>query len=192
VLKNDDDEDWDVLTVTGVSGTPNGQVTFEADRVNYVPNPGFTGSDVFYYTVEDGEGGSAVVTVTVQVLPTGTGSRVFADANADGIQDPGERGVPHVLVHVLDSLGNVVASVETDDNGYYFLPPDLLAGNYRLQFVLPYGLETALFSPPDEDSDVDVDGFTEFFIFDPQQGWPDIDAGVVVDPSDPSLEYLFG
>ena len=40
-----------------------------ADRIQYQPNPDFFGTDVFTYTLTDGNGGSATGTVTVTVAP---------------------------------------------------------------------------------------------------------------------------
>lgn len=197
VLGNDSDPDYDDLTITGVTTPTNGTASFTADRVTYTPNPGFLGDDTFTYTVSDGNGGMVSAAVTVHVLPQWAGNRVFADTNGNGVQDPGEAGIPLVVVNVYDNAGYVIASVLTDDNGYYTLPPDLPAGYYRLGFILPPGMEPFPFTAQDvggndaTDSDVDATGFSGWFTFDPAQGWPDIDAGVVVDPNDPAVAWLF-
>lgn len=47
------------------------------------------------------------------------GDYVWIDNNANGIQDPGEPGVPNIEVILYDSLLNVIGSKYTDDNGYY-------------------------------------------------------------------------
>ena len=130
------------------------------------------------------------------MLPAGTGTRVFADTNGDGVQDANEVGIPLVRVEVLDSGGNVVGIAFTDDNGYYQLPP-LDAGDYRLRFVPPSGLASLPFSPPNQgtddgiDSDADAAGETATFTYSPSQGWPDFDAGIILDPTDPAFAYLF-
>ena len=197
VLQNDYDTDYDDLTVVAVSSPAHGIATYAADAVTYTPYPGFIGDDSFTYTAGDGFGGTSTATVIVRVLPQWGGSRVFADANGDGVQGVSERGIPLVLVNVYNSTGAVVASVLTDDNGYYVLPPDLLAGNYRLEFVLPPGMEQVPFTGRDlggddaRDSDVDAAGSSGWFTFNPAQGWSDIDAGVFVDPNDPAYGYLF-
>ena len=68
VLANDRDPDGDALTVSAVGQPAHGSATIEADGgISYVPNANFHGSDSFTYTIDDGNGGSAVGTVTVTV-----------------------------------------------------------------------------------------------------------------------------
>jgi hypothetical protein len=66
------------------------------------------------------------------------GDRVWEDLNGNGIQDPGEPGVPEVTVRLLDCAGNVIATTSTDENGYYQFT-DLTPGNYNIQVVAPGG-----------------------------------------------------
>ena len=48
------------------------------------------------------------------------GDRVWADTNANGIQDPGEPGIPGVTVKIDDQFGNIGFDEKvTDDNGNY-------------------------------------------------------------------------
>ncbi len=49
------------------------------------------------------------------------GDRVFADANNDGVRQPGEGGVEGVTVRLYDNSGTVVATTITDANGNYLL-----------------------------------------------------------------------
>ncbi|MEZ6116392.1 MAG: Ig-like domain-containing protein [Pirellulaceae bacterium] len=70
VLGNDSDPDGDDLTISaktdGVHGTV--AITSDAKFVTYTPNnPEYTGSDVFTYTISDGNGGSATVSVYVSL-----------------------------------------------------------------------------------------------------------------------------
>jgi len=67
VLANDSDVDGDTLTVASVIQPANGVVTNNGTDVTYTPNSGFTGTDVFTYTVSDGNGGADTATVTVTV-----------------------------------------------------------------------------------------------------------------------------
>ena len=69
VLSNDSDPDGDSFSITAVSSAANGTRMFEAGSANvvYTPNPGFTGSDAFTYTISDGLFSTiATVAVTVQ------------------------------------------------------------------------------------------------------------------------------
>ena len=61
-----------LLGVAGVTDPPSGAVAANADgTVTYTPDPGFTGTDTFSYTVTDGNGGTAIATVHVTVNPGG-------------------------------------------------------------------------------------------------------------------------
>lgn len=72
VLGNDSDPDDDPLAVVAVGQPGNGSAALGGDgRITYTSLPGFTGTDTFSYTVEDGRGGSAVGQVTVLVNPAG-------------------------------------------------------------------------------------------------------------------------
>lgn len=53
LLANDRDEDGDPVAVSSVTQPANGSVTLQDNRAIYTPNPGFSGRDVFYYTVSD-------------------------------------------------------------------------------------------------------------------------------------------
>ncbi|MEM7734770.1 MAG: Ig-like domain-containing protein, partial [Deinococcota bacterium] len=63
------DLDGDALTFTVASQPANGTLTGTAPNLTYTPNTGFTGTDSFTYTVNDGEDTSNVATVTITVNP---------------------------------------------------------------------------------------------------------------------------
>ena len=67
VLANDTDADGDSLTIDSVTDPANGSVVNNGSDVTYTPDPGFSGSDTFDYTVSDGNGGTDTATVTVTV-----------------------------------------------------------------------------------------------------------------------------
>ncbi|HIF9086901.1 TPA: Ig-like domain-containing protein, partial [Photobacterium damselae] len=65
------DADGDNLTFKPGTNPENGSVTINADGSwEYVPNPDFNGEDSFTVVVDDGNGGSDTITVTVNVTPT--------------------------------------------------------------------------------------------------------------------------
>jgi hypothetical protein len=70
VLANDSDTDGDVLTVASVTDPANGTTANKGSGiVTYTPDPGFSGTDSFNYTLSDGNGNSAMGTVVVTVEP---------------------------------------------------------------------------------------------------------------------------
>ena len=67
VLFNDIDPDNDNLQITGVTNPLHGSVTYNADFVFYTPNPDYTGSDQFSYSISDNNGGTDSATVYITV-----------------------------------------------------------------------------------------------------------------------------
>ncbi len=69
VLENDVDADGDPLSVAAITiPPPNGTAAINPDNtVTYTPNPGFSGSDRFYYKATDGMDLSNTTRVTVSV-----------------------------------------------------------------------------------------------------------------------------
>ncbi|MCL4874213.1 tandem-95 repeat protein [bacterium] len=69
VLENDVDADGDPLSVAAITiPPPNGTATINPDNtVTFTPNPGFSGSDRFYYKATDGIDLSNTTRVTVSV-----------------------------------------------------------------------------------------------------------------------------
>ncbi|WP_210607808.1 tandem-95 repeat protein [Priestia flexa] len=64
------DVDGDPLTYTLQTQATNGIAVVNANGTfTYTPNPNFNGTDVFTILVSDGQGGTAVSTVTINVLP---------------------------------------------------------------------------------------------------------------------------
>ncbi|MBI2909406.1 MAG: tandem-95 repeat protein [Chloroflexi bacterium] len=67
VLVNDTDPDGNALTVISAGPAANGTVLNSRTSVTYTPNPAFSGTDSFLYTVTDGRGGTSTTAVTVAV-----------------------------------------------------------------------------------------------------------------------------
>ncbi len=121
--------------------------------------------------------------VVAEVPLSRIGDFVFLDDNEDGIQDTGEGGLAGVTVNLLADVdgdgviedGEVVATTTTDANGEYQF--DVIAGDYKVQFVQPPGFEV---SPRNQgmDDTVDSDGLISDLISVPQgQENPTIDQG---------------
>ena len=116
VLTNDSDPNDDPLTVTDINRDPeNGTVTFTPDgTVVYLPNPGFTGTDTFEYTISDGNGGTDVAVVTVKV------DEETPVAVADSaVTKPAEPVRVAVLANDSDPMGDplTVKEVTEPENG---------------------------------------------------------------------------
>jgi predicted outer membrane repeat protein len=68
VLANDNDSDGDQLSVELANRPTNGSLTLKPNgSFSYLPNRDFVGTDSFRYTISDGLGVSAAVTVTIVV-----------------------------------------------------------------------------------------------------------------------------
>ena len=68
VLKNDSDPNQDPMTIVGTSTPAHGRVVIGTDgRPIYTPDPDFSGTDSFEYTISDGHGGTATAKVTITV-----------------------------------------------------------------------------------------------------------------------------
>ncbi|MFO1531861.1 MAG: SdrD B-like domain-containing protein, partial [Kiritimatiellia bacterium] len=68
------------------------------------------------------------------------GDFVWNDGNGNGLQDPGETGVPGLTVRLYDGASNLLATTTTDSSGKYKFT-GLLAGNYQVGFTLPTGYQ---------------------------------------------------
>ncbi|WP_224489149.1 Ig-like domain-containing protein [Robertkochia flava] len=79
MLANDYDPDGDVLTVINLTQPGNGTLVSDGNgNFIYTPAPGFSGSDVFTYTISDGNGGTDSAYVTIVVTPPDVVIRDYA------------------------------------------------------------------------------------------------------------------
>jgi uncharacterized repeat protein (TIGR01451 family) len=92
-------------------------------------------------------------TVTGQIVTGQIRGRAFLDANANGVQETGDGGVPSVAVDLLDGGGNVIASTTTAPDGTYSFPV-ANPGVYAVRFARPTG---DLFSPAGQGGDPTLD-----------------------------------
>ncbi|MEM7545403.1 MAG: tandem-95 repeat protein [Pseudomonadota bacterium] len=125
VVANDSDADGDIVTLAGVAAQPaNGTAVAEADgTVTYTPNPDFNGTDSFDVSVSDGQGGTAISTVTVTV--TGVNDDPIAvDDSATTVLETA--AVIDVLANDIDVDGDtLIVAVTTDGaNGSVTVNPD--------------------------------------------------------------------
>jgi len=88
--------------------------------------PGETVSDVDFGYIPDDSAEGAI------------GDRVWADANGDGIQDPGEAGIGGVVLRLVDASGAQVGGlVTTNANGDYLFPDVPFGNDYVVSIVQP-------------------------------------------------------
>jgi len=70
VLANDEDPNFDPLTILDVPTALHGVVTVNDDNsINYQPKPDYYGKDIIIYSISDGRGGVASSQVTVEITP---------------------------------------------------------------------------------------------------------------------------
>lgn len=111
----------------------------------------------------------------------GLGTLVFIDANADGVQDANEPGVPGVVITVVDTATDeLVATTVTDANGEYEVV-GLLPGTYTVTFTDPEGRVYTLQNIGNTalDSNTNPDGTTGVIVLGPGDFDATIDAGIL-------------
>lgn len=94
---NDTDADGDFLTIVGVDEPTNGTATIVGNEIFYTPNENWSGTETFEYTISDGDGGSDVATVTVNV-------EAVADAPNLGVEVMAGNTVQEVKLAITSSL----------------------------------------------------------------------------------------
>ena len=104
VLANDTDPDGDTLMLAShdETSTKGGAVSLVNGQLSYVPAAGFTGTDTFTYTISDGNGATAVGTVTITV----------GEANTSLVPDD---DAYKVVAGNLDSQGEVALDILSGD-----------------------------------------------------------------------------
>lgn len=135
-------------------------------------------------TITDANGCRTVCTVTPTSTKALVGDFVWFDINQNGIQDPGEVGVPGIIVIITPVTENDPPKPDTtvtDGSGKYFFVVD--PGVYKITFVLP---DTFQFSTPLagtdtlKDSNADrIMGMTQIFSIAPGQIDLSWDAGLI-------------
>src|SRR5205823_3050150 len=74
-------------------------------------------------------------TVWVELVTGGVGDFVWLDSNFNGLQDPGEPGVPGVTV-TLTGPG-LMTTTTTDNDGHYLFDTPGGTGPYQITFTPP-------------------------------------------------------
>jgi len=99
-------------------------------------------------------GGESNITVDAGLYQLASlGDFVWMDGNANGIQEPGEIGIPNVPVTLYTCADVLVATTTTNATGYYSFT-GLTAGSYYVLFNAPSGY---FFSPSEKGTDITID-----------------------------------
>jgi hypothetical protein len=113
-------------------------------------------------------------------LPATLGDFVWDDLNENGIQDVGEPGIVGVVVQLFASTGQLIASTQTDENGFYRFK-DLRQRLYYLQFGLLPGYRFTIQNAGNDNeinSDVDATGTTPLISLAHGATFLGVDAGM--------------
>src|SRR3990167_8975762 len=158
-------------------------------------------TDAFFTTIIDPAGD--VQPLIVQLQSAKLGNYVWADADADGIQDSGEAGVDNVVVELWKDGIKVASTLTGDDfstaaveNGFYQFA-GLKAGDYQVKFIAPTGqlftLQDANANAQDAaDSDANAaSGFSQIVTLAAGESNQTIDAGLVSAPELASLGVAY-
>ncbi len=165
--------------VRGSDGALTTSVTGGTPPYTYAWNNGATSSGLsgltpgtYSVTVTDANGCTSTCIMTLPI-PAGVGDYVWLDIDYDGIQDPGEPGIPGVTVILSGTQENTpyADTTVTNTNGFYFFP--VPPGEYKVTFILPAGTDLTPSTPnagnnDARDSDIDpVSLMTPFFVIPP-------------------------
>ena len=165
----------DILTTRGV-GT-NGAINSSANATTGITDP---------VTLTAGQNNTNV-NAGLQIAPASLGSKVFLDANRNGLLDAGEAGVAGVTVELLNAAGtSILATTTTDSTGAYAFD-NLNPGAYEVEFIAPagnifttrgVGTNPALNSSPDPST-----GITTAVTLTAGQNNPNVEAGLQIAPA---------
>ena len=107
--------------------------------------------------------GTSITTIDCGLVkqPTTVGSigdKVWADVNANGIQDDGEAGIANVTIQLYNSSNTLIATTTSDAFGNYIFN-NLLPANYYVKFSnFPVGYTLTIANTSNDAKDSDVDG----------------------------------
>ncbi|MGI2797054.1 Ig-like domain-containing protein [Photobacterium damselae] len=119
------DVDGDNLTFKPGTNPENGSVTINADGSwEYVPNTDFNGEDSFTVVVDDGNGGSDIITVTVNVTPVNDEAVIGGDDHQSLIE-----------TNEVLTTGGILTATDVDNPDNSFKPQEGVTGQYG-QFTI--------------------------------------------------------
>jgi Bacterial Ig domain len=149
VLSNDSDPDGDLLTVDSVTDPPNGTASDSDDDVLYTPDTGFVGTDMFDYTVSDGQGGFATTTVTVSIgglndPPTAQDDAATVSEDSSGnaidvLANDTDPDTPHADLIVESVTQPTNGSATDNDTNVLYTPNPNFSGSDSFSYTVADG-----------------------------------------------------
>lgn len=113
--------------------------------------------------------------------------RVWVDYDGDGLEEAGEASRAGITVNLLNPDGTPTGRTTTTNAAGEYLFDQVVAGDYRVEFIIPPGLKLTLPNVPGDDT-IDSDptsaaGITGLVSVVPATTTRDVDAGVYVPAS---------
>lgn len=96
-VSNDTDADGDALTITGLSGVDNGTAEIVDNKIVFLADEHWSGTETFTYDISDGDGGKDCAEVTVTVV-------AVADAPIVSVEALAGASVQEVILKIDSSL----------------------------------------------------------------------------------------
>ena len=132
----------------------------------------------------DASNDTASATTTLDPMGASISGTVYIDANANGTLDPGEEGIPGVLITLtgVDVLGNQVNQVTTTDADGVYLLEDLPAGTYTVTQTQPAGFRNGQLEVGTGATAVINDNFFSELALDPDAEAVGFNFGELIEP----------
>ena len=151
----------DVPIAVAITDLPeHGTVVIDSDQIQYTPNTGFFGTDVFTYTVTDADGDGSTATVTVMVVALNYPP--IAGDDAFGVDEDVVLSVdvPGVLANDSDSEGDPLTAVLESGTSHGSLALNA-GGSFTYEPNLDFnGTDTFTYKSNDGSSDSNVASVT--------------------------------
>ncbi|MEA2602424.1 MAG: large repetitive protein [Acidobacteriota bacterium] len=129
------------------------------------------------------------------------GDTVFSDVNGNGTQDPGEPGIPNIVLDLSDANGNPVGVAITDANGHYTFEVEAFTYTVTVapeNFTGEGGLQGCTLSTPDHITEKVVNANVLTFDFGCRGAgnignrvWNDRNGNGVQDVGEPGINDIF-
>ncbi|MFC0878393.1 Ig-like domain-containing protein, partial [Saccharicrinis sp. FJH2] len=117
VIANDDDPDFNGLTIVSLGTPSHGTVTIVTNQIHYVPDADYYGSDSFTYTIEDYNGDQATATAFVAINADDTDAPVPADDTVTTDEDVAVVISPLTNDYDPDGTGLTISILTAADSG---------------------------------------------------------------------------